>query len=338
MDGALPPESAKGSTGLALEVAGLCVQLRGGAPVLDGVGFGVPQGRTLALVGESGSGKSITALSVMGLLGPSLRATAGSVRVAGREMLGASEAGWRAARGRAMAMIFQDPVSALDPVLSIGHQVMEAVRVHGGGRMAGRAAARAEALALLDRVRLPDPLARFGAYPHQLSGGMCQRVMIAMALAGRPRLLIADEPTTALDVTVQAQILELLMRIQAEEGMAMLLITHDLGLVAAYAERVAVLYAGRIVEVGDTAALFRQPLHPYTESLLRAAPRLLPAQAAGGRRRFVEIPGQVPSPGAWPPGCGFAPRCARAEPVCTMAPPPLVGGAHRHACVLQAAA
>ena len=287
--------------------------------MLDGVGFAVRPGETLALVGESGSGKSMTALAVMGLLSPAMR-VGGSIRLLGREMLGRPAREWRAARGATMSIIFQDPVSALDPVLAIGDQVIEAVRAHprAAGRL-DRRAARAEALALLARVRLPDPDARFGAYPHQLSGGMCQRVMIAMALAGRPRLLIADEPTTALDVTVQSQILELLMRLQEEEAMAMLLITHDLGLVARYADRVAVLYSGRIVEEASAERLFHGPRHPYTVNLLGAAPRL--TEVAGPRGRFQEIPGQVPQPGAWPPGCGFAPRCSRAEAVCAAGPP-----------------
>jgi peptide/nickel transport system ATP-binding protein len=317
----------------ALEVTGLGIRLRNGAPLLDQVSFSIGQGQTLALVGESGSGKSMTALAVIGLLSPALRISAGSIRLAGQEMLGASEAAWRQARGTEMAMIFQDPVSALDPVLRIGDQLMEAVRAHRG---MSRREARDEALALLSRVRLQNPIARFDAYPHQLSGGMCQRVMIAMALAGRPRLLIADEPTTALDVTVQAQILDLLMRLQEEEAMAILLITHDLGLVAGYAERVAVIYAGRIVEEAPADRLFDRPRHPYTVSLLQAAPRLvsggeLPLQ----RRLFSEIRGSVPSPGAWPPGCGFAPRCRQAIEPCTAAPPPLMGGIHRHACLRE---
>ena len=317
----------------ALEVAGLGIRLRSGAPVLDQVSFSIGQGQTLALVGESGSGKSMTALAVIGLLSPALRVSAGSIRLAGREMVGASDATWRRARGTEMAMIFQDPVSALDPVLRIGDQLVEAVRAHRGMT---RRAAREEALSLLVRVRLQNPVARFDAYPHQLSGGMCQRVMIAMALAGRPRLLIADEPTTALDVTVQAQILDLLMRLREEDAMAMLLITHDLGLVAGYAERVAVIYAGRIVEEAPADRLFEHPRHPYTVNLLGAAPRLSLGNAGPSQRApFAEIPGSVPSPGAWPPGCGFAPRCDRAIERCGEAPPPLAGGTHRHACLRE---
>ena len=312
-----------------LAVSGLAVTLRNGAKVLDRIAFAVHPGETLALVGESGSGKSMTALAVMGLLPPAITTT-GSIRLLGQEMQGSPEPAWRAARGASMAIIFQDPVGALDPVLSIGHQLIEAVRAH---TPLSRQAAKHEALALLARARLPNPIARFGAYPHQLSGGMCQRVMIAMALAGRPRLLVADEPTTALDVTVQSQILDLLMRLQSEDAMAMLLITHDLGLVAGYADRVAVLYAGRILEEAPALDLFSHPTHPYTTSLLAAAPRL--ETTAGPRRRFHEIPGQVPAPGAWPPGCAFAPRCPSAEPACTTAPPPLLGHQHRHACRLH---
>jgi oligopeptide/dipeptide ABC transporter ATP-binding protein len=327
-------DATPGQAAAALEISGLCVALRNGAAVLDGVGLSVAPGRTLALVGESGSGKSMTALAIMGLLAGGVRATGGSIRLNGREMLGAPEPAWRAARGAEIAMIFQDPMGALDPVLPVGRQVIEAVRAH---RAIGARAARAAALDLLARVRLPDPARLLGAYPHQMSGGMCQRVMIAMALAGHPRLLIADEPTTALDVTVQAQILDLLTALRAEEGMAMLLITHDLGLVAGYAERVAVMYAGRIVEEAPTDLLFRAPRHPYTKLLLEAAPRLSTGDdmSRAKRRRFAEIPGRVPEPGAWPPGCGFAPRCPRAAEACRAAPPPLRGDVHRHACLLE---
>jgi peptide/nickel transport system ATP-binding protein len=309
---------------------------RAGRPinVLDDVSFSVMPGEMLALVGESGCGKSITALSVMGLLpAPQVMIEAGAVRLDGQDLVGLPIKALRQLRGSAMAMIFQEPLSALNPVLTIGEQVEEAVCAH---RTLSRAAAREAALALLDRVRLPDPLRCYREYPHRLSGGMCQRVAIAMALAGDPRLLIADEPTTALDVTVQAQILELIARLQQEASMAVLFITHDLGLVAGYADHVAVMYAGRIVEAAPVDRLFARPLHPYTMRLLHAAPRL----ALGRERaRFAEIAGQVPSLGRRPDGCAFAPRCTAAEPRCTVAPPNAfeVSRDHRVACFLAGA-
>jgi peptide/nickel transport system ATP-binding protein len=305
----------------------------GHVTVLDDVSFAVKPGQMLALVGESGCGKSITALSVMGLLpAPQVTIQSGTILLEGQNLVGLPAKALRQRRGRVMAMIFQEPQSALNPVLTIGEQVEEALRAH---QSLSRGAARAAALELLDRVLLPDPRRCHGEYPHRLSGGMCQRVAIAMALAGQPRLLIADEPTTALDVTVQAQILELIARLQLEEAMAVLFITHDLGLVAGYADRVAVMYAGRIVEEAPVDTLFARPLHPYTTRLLQAAPRLAAQRLPG---RFAEIPGQVPQLGQRPPGCAFEPRCTIADIRCTIAPPNAFEPApdHRVACFLAA--
>jgi peptide/nickel transport system ATP-binding protein len=309
-----------------LEVAHLSAELGRGVKVISDISFALAPGETLALVGESGCGKSMTALALMGLLPPRAAITGGAILLRGRNLAAAD---MRTIRGAEMTMIFQEPQSALNPVLSIGEQVMEAVRAHH--RMSQREA-RAAALDLLARVRLPDPVGRFGEFPHRLSGGMCQRVMIAMALAGAPSVLIADEPTTALDVSVQAQILELIAALQQESGMAVLLITHDLGLVAGYADRVAVMYAGRIVETAPVQALFSAPAHPYTVALLRAAPGLTPESNA----RFAEIPGLVPALGQRPPGCAFAPRCGFAQPACRAAIPPWaeLSPDHRAACIL----
>lgn len=319
-----------------LRVMGLRTVInRAGGPVtvLDEVSFSVLPGQMLALVGESGCGKSMTALSVMGLLpAPRVTVAAGTILLDDQNLLEMSARQLRQLRGCMMAMIFQEPLSALNPVLTIGEQVEEAVRAHSS---LSHAAARATALELLDRVRLPDPRRCLAEYPHRLSGGMCQRVAIAMALAGHPRLLIADEPTTALDVTVQAQILELIASLQQEESMAVLFITHDLGLVAGYADHVAVMYAGRIVEEAPVDQLFARPRHPYAMRLLAAAPRLAAGRQQG---RCAEISGQVPPLGERPSGCTFAPRCVVAEARCTVALPsnyePAPG--HRVACFLAA--
>ena len=276
-------------------------------PVLRGVTFEVRRGEVFALVGESGSGKSLTALALMGLL------PAGALRRGGRiELAGAGEldalgkAERRALRGRRMAMIFQEPASALNPVLSIGFQIIEVLRLHRG---LDRRAARHEATRLLERVAMPDAEARLGAYPHQLSGGQQQRAMIAMALAGEPDLLLADEPTTALDVTVQAQVLDLLLDLRRDLGLSVLLITHDLGVVAEWSDRVGVMYAGEVVEQAPVEPLFESPSHPYTRALLRALPRLGAGLPAG-------IPGRVPEPGRLGTGCAFAPRCGEALERC----------------------
>ncbi|MFG1298230.1 ABC transporter ATP-binding protein [Xanthobacter sp. V3C-3] len=281
--------------------------------------FSVDRGETLALVGESGCGKSITALSLLGLLPTSGRVDGGSVRLEGRDISALPEAELRRLRGARIAMIFQEPMTALNPVLTVGEQVMEAILEHEN---VSRRAARARALALLERVRIPDAPRRFDDFPHRLSGGMRQRVMIAMALALSPAVLVADEPTTALDVTIQAQILDLIDELKRENGTAVVLITHDLGVVAQHADRVLVMYAGRKVEERPTAELFARPLHPYTRGLIAARPRLGAERA--GRARLAEIPGTVPSLAAMPAGCAFAPRCALAEPACRVAVPPLV--------------
>jgi len=290
---------------------------------VDGVSFEVQAGRTLAIVGESGCGKSVTSLSIMGLVpSPPGRIDSGSVRFEGRELVGAPAQALQDLRGNGMAMIFQEPMSSLNPVFTIGEQIVEGLLRH---RRIGRAEAREQALAMLRKVRIPAPEQRFDEHPHQLSGGMRQRAMIAMALACEPRLLIADEPTTALDVTIQAQILALMRTLQQETGTAVILITHDLGVVAEVADEVVVMYAGRIVERAPVQALFESPQHPYTIGLLGAVPRL-----DGERTRLASIDGQVPSPLRRPPGCSFAERCPFAEPRCREAAPELYELAPRH--------
>jgi oligopeptide/dipeptide ABC transporter ATP-binding protein len=295
-----------------LNVEGLLTSFPGarGArlPVVDRVDLAVSRGEAVALVGESGCGKSMTALSIVGLVPKPGRIDAGSIEMGGRELRGLPVTALRRVRGAEIAMIFQEPATSLNPVQTAGAQVVEAITLH---ERVARGAARRRALALFEQVGIPDPPARFDAYPHQLSGGLKQRVMIAIALAARPQLLIADEPTTALDVTIQAQILELLAGLARETGTAILLITHDLGVVNQLADRVAVMYAGRIVEEGTRAAVLGAPRHPYTQGLLRS----MPARARPGER-LAEIPGVVPAPDAWPAGCRFAGRCAIAMEVC----------------------
>ena len=283
---------------------------------VDGVSLDIAPGETLALVGESGCGKSLTALTILRLIDAPGRIESGSrIAIEGRDVMSMPERDLRGIRGRVAAMIFQEPMTALNPVYSAGEQIAEVVRTHTG---ASRADAWRKAVAMLGAVGIPSPEIRAKQFPHQLSGGMRQRVMIAMALVMDPRLLIADEPTTALDVTIQAQILDLLRDAQRARGASMLLITHDLGVVAESAQRVAVMYAGQIVEEAPVAALFAAPQHPYTEGLLAAMPR------AGSRReRLTTIPGTVPPPGAWPSGCRFADRCAYAWSRCTTEAPPL---------------
>lgn len=300
--------------------------------ILDGVGFSLQAGRMLGIVGESGCGKSMTALAIMGLMPkPQVAITAGSINFLGDELLELPESEMRLRRGAKMAMIFQEPSASLNPVRTIGDQMMEAIRAH---RQITKRQARETALELLDRVRIRNPRHTIDDYPHRMSGGMCQRVSIAMALASRPKLLIADEPTTALDVSVQAQILELLATLQQEEDLAVLLISHDLGVVAGYADEVAVMYAGKIVEQTHVDTLFAAPKHPYTMGLMRAAPRL------GARRemtRLAEIPGTVPALNARPAGCAFVTRCTSAMARCTDVAPELkpVATGHRVACLLQ---
>jgi len=282
----------------------------GPVTALHDVSLHIERGETLALVGESGSGKSVTAYSIMGLLPRrTARIAGGQAWFDGTDLLALDARAMQDIRGNRIAMIFQEPMSALNPVMRIGDQIAEAIRLH---RRVTRAQAAERAVALLEQVRMPSPATRAGDYPHQLSGGMRQRAMIAIALACEPDLLIADEPTTALDVTTQAQILTLLKRLQAETGMAMLLITHDLGVVAETADRAAVMYAGRIVEHGDVDDLLSQPTHPYTAGLLAS----LAIEALPPGARLPEIPGTVPPLSAMPPGCAFAPRCAHALPRC----------------------
>jgi len=284
---------------------------------VNSVSFEVAAGETLAIVGESGSGKSVTALSILRLIPDPGRIEKGRILFEGRDLLALDEAGIRAVRGNRIAMIFQEPMSSLNPVLTIGGQVAEPLRLH---RRLKRREALEQAVDLLRSVAIPDAEKRLGDYPHQFSGGMRQRVMIAMALACHPRLLIADEPTTALDVTVQAQILELLKERTRETDSALILITHDLGVVARYADRVAVMYGGRIVESGPAATLYADPRHPYTQGLLRSVPRL--EGDTGGRLASIE--GQPPDLSALPVGCAFEPRCPHAHERCLEAPPPLV--------------
>jgi len=293
--------------------------------VLHGVDLDIPRGGTLGIVGESGCGKSVTMLAVMGLLGKRGRAR-GSVVLDGTEILGLAEREMERVRGKRIAMIFQDPMSSLNPVHRIGTQIGEALTLHRG--LEG-ATARKEAERLLDRVGIASARQRLDEYPHQLSGGMNQRVMIAMALAGEPDVLIADEPTTALDVTIQAQILDLLRRIQREEGMSIALITHDLGVVAEMAQDVAVMYCGRVVERAAVADLFDNPAHPYTRGLLASLPRFNRTRDA-----LHPIPGTVPDAARLPEGCAFAPRCEYAQPACTKQRPALreIARGHLAAC------
>ncbi len=296
-------------------------------PAVDGVSFSVEAGRTLAIVGESGCGKSVTALSIMGLVpSPPGRIKGGSIRFEGHELVGAPAHAMQDLRGNGIAMIFQEPMSSLNPVFTIGEQIVEGLLRH---RPISRVQATERAIAMLRKVRIPAPEQRFHEHPHKLSGGMRQRAMIAMALACEPRLLIADEPTTALDVTIQAQILDLMRTLQTETGTAIILITHDLGVVAEVADHVIVMYAGRVVERAPVQALFDAPQHPYTIGLLGSIPRL-DAQ----RMRLASIEGQVPSPLRRPGGCSFAERCPFADTHCRSAAPELrdVGAQHQSAC------
>jgi peptide/nickel transport system ATP-binding protein len=291
----------------------------GPVPLVDDISFTLAEGATLGIVGESGSGKSVLALSLMGLLPPALRAV-GRVELDGADLLAMREHDLQRVRGARIAMIFQEPMTALNPVMRIGEQVAEGLVWHKGW---SRGRAEAEALRLLERVRIPDARARLRAYPHELSGGQRQRVCIAMALAPGPALLLADEPTTALDVTIQAEILDLLADVVAERDMALIIISHDLGVIGAVAGTTLVMYGGTVVERGPTAALFDRPRHPYTRALLAASPRAAGADALPGRR-LASIPGGVPRPGEWPPGCRFATRCTHVTAVCSTANPPWV--------------
>ena len=279
---------------------------------VDGVSFQLDQGELLGLVGESGCGKSITALSIMRLIAPPGKIAAGEVLFEGRDLLKLSHAEMRAVRGNDVAMIFQDPMTSLNPVFTVGEQIAEALRLH---RKLSRSEARQAAVQAMREVAIPDSELRADDYPHQLSGGMRQRVMIAMALACDPKVVIADEPTTALDVTIQAQILELLNHLRQTRDLAVLLITHDLGVVAEVADRVAVMYTGKIVEESPVAELFARPKHPYTEGLLRSVPKLTTKDVLKAER-LETIEGMVPRPTALPPGCHFEPRCPYRMPRC----------------------
>jgi peptide/nickel transport system ATP-binding protein len=293
---------------------------------VDGISFHVNEGETLAVVGESGCGKSVTAMSILRLVPEPPGRIAGSVRFLGKDLLQLSEREMRGVRGNDISMIFQEPMTSLNPVLSVGRQIGETLRLHEG--LDGNAA-ETRALEMLTLVGIPEPRRRVHEYPHQLSGGMRQRVMIAIALACNPRLLIADEPTTALDVTIQAQILDLMKDLKRRIGAAIVLITHDLGVVAEVAERVMVMYAGRKVEEAPVAELFRDPRHPYTQGLLGAVPKL-GSSLAGGATRLAEIPGLVPSLKQRIEGCVFAGRCALATDLCRQVAPALERKAHGH--------
>lgn len=316
---ATPMNAAPREPAAILEVDGLCTHFDtedGLARPVDGVSFSLRPGETLGLVGESGCGKSVTSLSILGLIPkPPGRIAAGRILFAGEDLVQAGEKRLRQLRGRRLSMIFQEPMTALNPVLTVGEQVAEPLRLH---LALPRAAARRRAIELLTQVGIPAPEQRVDAYPHELSGGMRQRVMIAMAIACDPAVLIADEPTTALDVTIQAQILELLRRLQAERGMAMLLITHDLGVVAQNAQRVLVMYAGKVVENAPVERLFSAPGHPYSVGLLRSLPEL-----ARPGEPLATIPGMVPPPTRFPSGCRFRTRCPLARERCAEQEPPL---------------
>jgi peptide/nickel transport system ATP-binding protein len=306
------------STVPVLEVENLqtCFYTRAGlVKAVDGLSFALGRGETLAIVGESGCGKSVTALSLMRLVpDPPGRIVGGTVRLDGTDLLGLDEAAMRALRGNRIAMIFQEPMTSLNPVMTIGRQIGEAAVLH---QKLARDAALARAIEMLERVGIPEPAQRAKEYPHQLSGGMRQRAMIAMALACNPEVLIADEPTSALDVTIQAQILEVIAKLRRDLGTAVILITHDLGVVAETAERVIVMYAGRKVEEATVEELFARPLHPYTRGLLKSIPRLSSSiKKEAERERLQEIPGIVPALSNLPVGCAFAPRCPSASDLC----------------------
>jgi peptide/nickel transport system ATP-binding protein len=306
------------ATDPVLAVRGLSVQFRGErgwATAVRDVDFEVGPRECLGLVGESGSGKSVSALSILGLHDKRNTRLNGQVLFGGRDLLTTPEREMRRIRGREIAMVFQDPMSSLNPVLTLAEQLIEPLRLHQG---LDERAARQRALALLDMVRIADAARRIDDYPHRLSGGQRQRVMIAMAIACQPQLLIADEPTTALDVTIQSQILELLRELQHELGMSLILITHDLGVIAQFAQRIVVMYAGQVIETAPVGGLFDQPLHPYTSGLLAAVPRI-----EGAVQRLQAIPGSIPDPAQPIAGCRFHPRCPQAEADCLGSAPPL---------------
>ena len=304
-----------------LEIRNLSVEFptqRGLVRAVEGVDLDVEQGEVVGVVGESGSGKSVSALAVMGLLASNARLTADRLSFAGRDLRALSARERRRLTGRDVAMIFQEPMTSLNPCFTVGFQIMESLRVHEGG---ARAECRRRAIELLGQVGISDPELRLRAFPHQLSGGMSQRVMIAMAISCNPKLLIADEPTTALDVTIQRQILDLLIDLQRRRGMALVLITHNMGVVAESAQRVVVMYAGQVMEQGLADSLFDRPRHPYTAALLDALP-----ERALDKERLAAIPGVVPGIGDRPAGCLFAPRCAYVHAACLAGRPALVEG------------
>jgi len=317
-----------------LEIRGLQTDFAtddGTVRAVDGVDLWIDRGETLGIVGESGCGKTVTALCVLKLIAmPPGRIAGGQILWLGRDLVPLGPAAMRRIRGKEIGIVFQEPMTSLNPVFSVGEQIAEAVREHDG---LGRRGAFDRAVEMLALVHIPNPGRRARDYPHQFSGGMRQRVMIAMALSCNPQLLIADEPTTALDVTIQAQILDLLGEMKSRFGTAIMLITHAMGVVAETAQRVAVMYAGKIVEEAPVEELFARPRHPYTQGLIRSIPRL---DKAGTKTRLAAIPGTVPSLADLPPGCRFAPRCGFAMPVCTRAVPPLreVAPGHKMACVL----
>jgi oligopeptide/dipeptide ABC transporter ATP-binding protein len=302
--------------------------IRGEINAIENVSFSLKEGEILGIVGESGSGKSVTALTIMGLLPrPPARVAAGDVWFNGQELTLLSDARMQQIRGSGIAMVFQEPMTSLNPVFTIGEQIMETIRAHE--HVAKRALVR-RAVEMLEKVGIPSAARRMTDYPHQLSGGQRQRVMIAMALACNPKLLIADEPTTALDVTIQAQILDLLLDLRDEFGMAVVIITHNMGVIAETADRVLVMYAGRVVEEAPVTRLFDQPLHPYTRSLLGCVPSL-----TNKTERLTAIPGTLPDPTRRPPGCSFAPRCQHAVPACGAARPQMImlDAGHATACI-----
>ncbi len=302
---------------------------KGEVKAVDDVSFVLQAGQTLALVGESGCGKSVTALSIIRLLSPPGRVVGGTLNFQGQDLLSLSESAMRQIRGKSIAMVFQEPMTSLNPVMRVGDQIGEVLRIHTD---LSSQAIRKEVIGLLEKVRIASPEERIDQYPHEMSGGMKQRVMIAMALACKPDLLIADEPTTALDVTIQAQILDLLSDLQKDLGMAILLITHNLGVVAQFAQEVIVMYASKIAERAEVQRLFQQPSHPYTRALLKSLPR------PGERQERLEaIPGTVPSPLQYPQGCHFSSRCAEVLDHCPTQPPPRVqvGESHEAICWLH---
>ncbi len=319
---------------MILEVEGLKVEFptrRGALTALDNISFAIAPGEVLGVVGESGAGKSITGLAVIGLLEPPGRIAGGQVRLEGRRIDNLPHEAMRRLRGRKIGVIFQDPLTSLNPLYSIGRQLEETILTH---LPMTKAQAKARALALLREVGIPAPEARYANYPHQFSGGMRQRVVIALALAAEPQLLIADEPTTALDVSIQAQIIALLKRLAADRGAAVMLITHDMGVIAETANRVAVMYAGRIVEVGAVRDVIHSPQHPYTIGLMGSIPRI-----AAKRSRLVQIEGSMPRLNAIPPGCAFNPRCPRQFDRCLVERPNLMAaGTSQAACWLHAPA